>query len=333
MFEQYKNHDIACYAGFVENDNELLECTSGGIATALAQQMIHNGGYVAGVAYSDDFYQAEYQITRREEDLNKFKGSKYINFDKKGIYKDIKILLDHNEKVLFFGLPCIVAALHSFLGHEYDNLFTCELICHGPTSPKVHTEYIKYLEQKNNDKIVDFSVRRKRDAWMPTYLYAKFQNGQTFEKEFYSTEYGYAFSVMAQPSCYQCRFKGNNRTGDIMIGDFWGSNKNDVFWNDKGVSAILVHTAKGHSFLQSTNGIKLFNTTFEKIVSSNLMVIQSRTPSPEKAKFETLFSQKGLFYAVQHSKSLKRQCKELLKSFLPQSIQLPLKNLYHRIKH
>lgn len=137
MFEQYKSHDLACYAGYIKDDTELLECTSGGIATALARQMIQDGGYVAGVAYSDDFYRAEYLITRNESDLNKFKGSKYFHFDKKTIYKDIKVLLDSNERVLFFGLPCIVAALRSFLGRDYDNLIACELICHGPTSQKV----------------------------------------------------------------------------------------------------------------------------------------------------------------------------------------------------
>lgn len=332
MFEQYKSHDLACYAGYIKDDTELLECTSGGIATALARQMIQDGGYVAGVAYSDDFYRAEYLITRNESDLNKFKGSKYFHFDKKTIYKDIKVLLDSNERVLFFGLPCIVAALRSFLGRDYDNLIACELICHGPTSQKVHSEYIKHLEHKYNDKIADFSVRHKRDAWMPTYLYAKFQNGQIFEKEFYSTEYGYAFSVMAQPGCYHCHFKGNNRTGDLMIGDFWGATKIDVFWNEKGVSAILAHTVKGKEFLQSTESIQLFETTFERIVANNRMVIQSRTPSPEKSKFEQLFAQKGLFYAVQHSKSLKRRFKDFLKVLLPESIRSPLKKWYHKIK-
>lgn len=149
---------------------------------------------------------------------------------------------------------------------------------------------------------------------MPTYLYAKFQNGQIFEKEFYSTEYGYAFSVMAQPGCYHCHFKGNNRTGDLMIGDFLGATKSDIFWNEKGVSAILAHTVKGKEFLQSTESIQLFETTFERIVANNRMVIQSRTPSPEKSKFEQLFAQKGLFYAVQHSKSLKGASKTFLKS-------------------
>ena len=301
MFEEYMDHDIAAYAGYVLSEKELMNCSSGGIATALAKKAIQLGGYVVGVAYSEDFYSARYEIINEEEDLYRLQGSKYVETDKNNIYNKVKDLLEDGNLVLFFGLPCIVAAMRRFLKKEYPSFLAVEMICHGQTPKAVHIQYIQYLENQYRSKVTDFSVRKKCCGWMPAYLYAKFSNEKVFQEEFYRTDYGYAFSIMSMHSCYTCRFKGNNRQGDIMLGDFWGTNEEDEFWNPGGVSAILVHTEKGKNFLCSIDNIKLFPTTFERIVSHNLCVIKSNTPYGNLRKFETMFAQKGLLYAVRHS--------------------------------
>lgn len=120
-----KRHDIAVYAGYVEDNKELMECSSGGIATAISRKMIRDGAYVAGVAYSEDFYSVRYEIAHSEAELERFKGSKYIDAEKGSIYKDVKSLLDAGEKVLFFGIPCVVAALKAYLKEDYEKLITC----------------------------------------------------------------------------------------------------------------------------------------------------------------------------------------------------------------
>lgn len=302
VFDEYKEHDVAIYGGYLDDKSKLLQSASGGIATALTEYMLEQGGFVAGVAYSEDFYHAEYTIIHDKSDVGQLKGSKYIECDKKNIYSDVKGLVESGEKVLFFGLPCTVAALYKFLGSRPENLLTCELICHGPTSSRVHREYVTYLESEYQSKVMDFSVRHKKGAWMPQYLYAEFENGQIFEKPFYKTKYGYAFAVFGMAPCYHCRFKGNNRQGDIMIGDFWGATDADVFWNKNGVSSVFAETSKGNDFLRSTPGIKLFPTTFAKAVEDNPMVIKCRDKHPNREKFSKLLSEKGLIYAVKHSK-------------------------------
>jgi len=313
------NHDIAAYAGFLNDDQELLACSSGGIATALARQMIRSGGYVAGVSYTDNFMSAEYRITNNEKMIDRFKGSKYIDTYKNTVYSDVKVILERGDRLLFFGTPCIVAALHSYLQREYTNLITVELICHGPTDPKVHRQYIEHLESKHKSKVVDFTVKHKRGKWTPQYLYAKFENGEIFHERFYSTEYGYAFSSMAMPQCYSCQFRGNNRTGDIMLGDFWGATEKDVFWNEKGVSSILVHTTKGNDFLLSTKDISLFPTTFEKILEKNQNIVKPRAKTRTTDKFTKLFENHDLFYSVKHSKPIKNRIKAFIKRLIKQS--------------
>lgn len=301
MYEEYKGHDIAAYAGYVTDDKELLECASGGIATALSREMIRRGGYVAGVAYNDDFTKAQYKIASQESMLEEFKGSKYVEVEKGTIYRDLKALLDAEESVLFFGLPCTVAAMRAFLHRDYENLIMVDLICHGPTLSSVHQQYLRYLEKNEHGKVKEFSTRKKKDSWTPPYLYAKFDNGRIFEKEFYKTEYGCAFSKMSRKSCYTCKFRGNHRTGDIMIGDFWGAAETDEFWNKNGISSILVHTDKGNAFLQSTGGIRLYPTTFDRIVEKNPHIIFQRSLDASTVRFAALFASHGLIYAAHHS--------------------------------
>lgn len=303
MFDEYKEHDVAVYGGYLDDESKLMQSASGGIATALAEHMLEQGGFAAGVAYSEDFYKAEYIIIHDKSEVGRLKGSKYIECDKKHIYSDVKRLIESGEKVLFFGLPCTVAALYKFIGSRPETLLTCELICRGPTSSEIHQEYLFYLESEYKGKIIDFSVRYKKGAWDPSYLYAKFDNGQVFEKPFYETEYGSAFSIFIKESCYRCIFKGNNRQGDIMIGDFWGATEQDIFWNKYGVSSIFAETGKGNDFLRSTPGIKLFPTTFEKAVENNLMVIRPigiHGKRDKREKFAELFAEKGLLCAARY---------------------------------
>ena len=311
--EPYAQHDIAAYAGYVEESAELLSCSSGGVATALARQMIRRGGYVAGVTYTPDFKEAVYALTDRMEDLEKFKGSKYCAVQMGTVYADVKALLEAGKPVLFIGLPCTVAALRGYLKQEYEGLMTAELICHGPTTAKVHRQYVEYLEQKYQSKLVDFSVKRKKGAWTPGYLSATFENGTVYEKPFYHTEYGYAFATMAGKACYTCKARGNHRTGDLMLGDFWGATEQDPFWNKEGVSCILAHTEKGKAFLEETQGVRLFDTTFGRIVAGNPNVIKPRGDRPNRAKFEQLLESHDLMYAVEHSKPLLTRIKAKLK--------------------
>ena len=158
MYAEYNKHDVAIYGGYLNDNAKILQSASGGIATALSEFILQQGGYVVGVTYSNDFYKAEYTIIDNIADVQKLKGSKYIDCDKGNVYSDVKKLIDEGQKVLFFGLPCVVGALYSFLGERPKNLLTCELICHGPTYAKVHSDYIEFLEKKYRGKIVDFSV-------------------------------------------------------------------------------------------------------------------------------------------------------------------------------
>ena len=140
--------DTAVYGSYLIDDEALLQSASGGVAAALAEQTIKEGGYVAGVVWSDDFRRAHYALFHSLDDLPKLRGSKYIEAECGSIYSDVKRLIDDGQSVLFIGLPCTVAAVKQFVGSDDGGLLTCELICHGPTSAKVHEEYVERLEKR-----------------------------------------------------------------------------------------------------------------------------------------------------------------------------------------
>ncbi len=291
---QLPGHNIKCFAGFLKKPQELKTTASGGAATALSRAMLRQKGIVYGVAYSEDYKNAEYMECRNETELKMLKGSKYIHAAKKELYTKIKKNLGHHEKVLVFGLPCEIGAVKSFLGKEYDNLTTCELICHGPTSPKVQKDFVERLEKRYHSTILEFNVRYNDDIWSNPYVYAKFQNGKIYKKPLYKTDFGYAFAHFIRPSCYHCQYKGNHRAADITIGDFWGNIETKEYYNKDGVSAIMAHTDKGLALIHSTDDIQLYEVGYDMIRPGNPRLEEPEEENKKTEKFRRNYKKHGL---------------------------------------
>lgn len=323
-----RKHESNAYAAYLKDDKKILKSASGGVATALAEKVIDDGGYVVGVAYDKSYRKAEYVIVDDHKGIEKLKGSKYIEFDKSNIYRKVENLLKEGNTVLFFGLPCYIAGLYKVLKKEYINLVTCETICHGPTSAEVHKQYIEYLEKRYCSHIVEFSVRYKKAAWLPAYVYAKFENGKIYEEIFARTAYGYAFKVLSKKSCYNCHFKGKERTSDLTIGDFWGATEQDFFWNKLGVSVVLLHSKKGSDLLAGCKeNIRLYETTWERAVEKNPMLLKSVECPVERERFEKLFNEKGLIYAYKKMLSNRERFIMVIYNLVPKKLIRILKTL------
>ena len=69
--------------------------------------------------------------------------------------------MDNGIYVLFTGTPYQIAGLKTFLGKEYNNLITADLICHGVASSIFFEDYIKYLEGKLKGRVIKFIFRDK----------------------------------------------------------------------------------------------------------------------------------------------------------------------------
>ncbi|MCR5754966.1 MAG: Coenzyme F420 hydrogenase/dehydrogenase, beta subunit C-terminal domain [Acetatifactor sp.] len=305
---------LVAYSGYYIDDSLLKESSSGGAATALSEAVLARGGAVLGVTYTADFKGAEYCLVEQAEDLYKLKGSKYIrpskevfyDGERRSVYTVVASLLETGREVLFFGLGCVVAALYSFLTTKQTDttkLFTVELICMGPTTPKVAEEYIDALEKRYRSKVCDFSVRYKKRGWTPSYLHAEFENGKKFETLFLQSEYGYAFKHYSFAPCYDCHFKGENHKADITVGDYWGISKNHAAYNENGVSLFLLQTQRGKELLSyiDTDSFHLELADVSFALSNNLHYFRPVQRPSDWEEFGKDLEQRGLFYAARRS--------------------------------
>lgn len=322
---------IASYAGYNADSKEMFESTSGGFATALAEYIISNDGVVAGVVYNKDFRGAHYVFAENKLELKALQGSKYVESNKLGVYRRVQIELE-SRTVLFFGLPCQIAALKYYLdfnNKSTDNLITCELICAGTISEKVAEDYLSVLEKKNNSRIVYLNTRFKKTGWSVSYLYAKFKNGKTFAEQLFVTPYGLSIMLYLRKSCYHCKYRGDNGIGDLRIGDFWGANPKDEFWNPDGISLILARTEKGKNLVKKLANLhyKVFDVDYYNGIKNNISARKNKTEveMERRETFSKLYREKGLEYAIRKMspKSV------LLKKMVPEPIRPMVKKVIH----
>lgn len=306
-----ENSKLKAYSGYFSEEEKLKASASGGAATAISESFLKRGGIVFGVGYTRDFKGAEYYCAESKDELDRLKGSKYIEADKEiffdgkyqSIYTVVEQKLKEEKEVLFFGLGCVVTALYSMLSVKnvnLKNLYTVELICHGTTPRKVAEDYIEALEKKYKSKVVDFSVRYKKCGWTPPYVYAKFENSKIYTLPFYDSDYGYAFSVYSRSPCYDCKFKGKNHSADLIIGDYWGVSCDSPEYNPQGVSILVSRTEKGEGLLSMIDKTEfhLQTTDLEFALQNNPRFNSVNVKSDRWEKFGKLLNEKGLHHAV-----------------------------------
>ncbi len=273
---------------FVSNSNneQVLNTTaSGGVFTSIATSFIKNDGVVFGSTLQNEnnsFVVKHVKITSIDE-LEKLKGSKYVQSDISNIYPELKEELDKNKKVLFSGTPCQIAAVKKFC-NDSNNLYTIDIICHGVPSNKLFNDYINYVNKKENIEIKNYKFRVKDKGWGLYYFYCDFFDVKTKNKKVkvrpaIDSSYYQLFldSYTYRKNCYSCPFANDNRISDVTIGDFWGIEKehkelikNKKINIKKGVSCIIVNTEKGMNLLENNkDNIILFESNFQKVRKYN----------------------------------------------------------------
>lgn len=242
------------YAAYLKDSVQRQKSSSGGLFYGLACQVIKSGGIVYG-ATLDDKLQCKHIGVESIYDLEKLRGSKYVQSSLNDIFKDIICQLKTKRTVYFTGTPCQVAGLKSFLHKDYENLITSDLICHGCPSHKLFSMHIKYLENKYKLKVVDYKFRDNA-SWSVCEIIT-FDNGRIIKRpSYYLSPYLYAFmqGLIYRESCYVCPFAKLPRQGDITLGDFWGVNQFFSGIDTRyGVSTVIINSKKG---LQLWNACK-----------------------------------------------------------------------------
>lgn len=241
------------YAAVHKDENIRLNSSSGGAFSALASAMLKQGGVVCGAAYDEQYSKVRHIIIEDENDMPKLRTSKYVQSDMRDTYEEVKNLLKQGRNVLFSGTPCQVSGLHLFLRKEYENLVTIDIVCHGVPSPVIYQDYIKWLENKNQSKIISYNFRDKQWSWYHFNMKAVFSNGSYYLGKWEEDPYfrGFLGDWFLRESCYKCSFSQHTRYSDITLSDFWGYKRQDrgLKNDDKGISMCLPNTQKGKTLL------------------------------------------------------------------------------------
>ena len=223
------------------------------------------------------------------ENLQIFRGSKYLQSIVGDTYSKVKDFLIEGRKVMYTGTPCQIEGLKSYLGKEYENLFTQDIICHGVPSPKVHERYLKYLRDKYKTKNIKNIIHRtKINGWKNWCVNIKFDNSE-YIKAHEQDPYMQAFlrNTSLRESCYNCQFKKKHRISDITLADFWGiENIAPEMDDDRGTSLVIINSEKGKKiFEQIKDKINYKQVDFEEAIQYNPSMTTSVKPDPNRKKF------------------------------------------------
>lgn len=259
--DQKNNKEPDCFA-FIAKDKELLyNSSSGAVFPLLAREVLKKNGIIVGAAWKDDLT-VEHIMAQTEQELEKLKKSKYLQSYLGSIFKSVKKELDTGRFVMFTGCPCQVAGLKKYLGKEYANLISVDLLCGCSPSSMF---FKKYLEESFPQGVKNYQFRHKKQGWNADCLTLTLTltNGTKIERrggkeDLYQK--AYHPHMMSPSHCENCKYQSLPRFGDITIGDFWGYSKRDKSVDtSNGISVVLCNNERGKNFFEliSENDIQI----------------------------------------------------------------------------
>lgn len=283
----FKEAGQKTYIAYINNKEEKTKSASGGIFYEIAKNVIsEKEGVVFGVRFNEKLI-AVHDYVEKLEEIDKFRGSKYVRSNLNDSYKKVEEFLKADRYVLFTGTPCQCQGLRGYLVKEYDKLITCDIICHANPSPKVFDMYKRNIELKYNKKIKDIQFRAKSTGWRNQVPIIMFEDGEKIKEASYST--AFAKELINRPSCHNCRFCTEKRLSDFSIGDMWGIEKIDkeIVDDDTGISLFNVNTKKGKEYFE-----QIKDNMFYKEVNTTLAFRYNHHNNVEMNKHRKKFFKK-----------------------------------------
>lgn len=290
-----RKREPLAYACWNKNDSVRMCSSSGGVFYVLAEFIIAHGGVVFGAAFDEELMVRHVAVDSMDQ-VYRLQGSKYVQSIIGRTYIEAKKLLDEGRYVLFTGTPCQIDGLLHYLCHDYELLYTQDIICHGVPSPIVWKRYLNYQEQQYKKPLVREplpSFRRKEEGWKRYSISLSFDKDIEYRKYHKEDCYMQAFkkNLSLRPSCYECHSKTKIRNSDITLADFWGiEHMLPEMFDNKGTSLVLTNSEKGkHLFELLKSRLHWREVDFEEAVSHNTPAFQSvARPKKREAFYDRL---------------------------------------------
>ena len=312
-------------------DKDRAESSSGGIFAQLARRTLAQGGLVFGAAMAEDGKIAVHMAIDGEEDLPRLQGSKYLQSHMGNCFRQAKEALEAGRAVLFTGTPCQIEGLLHFLGRDYENLVTADVICHGVPSEKLWQKYLDYQQHRYGSRVTRVSFRDKRQGWKSFSMALTFENGKQYAKKLYFDTYLQLFlqDLCLRPSCYACPSRKKHRVSDLTLGDFWGCDRVcPEMDDDTGLSLVLIYSEKGQRAFDALS-LKRKTVTLEQALMANKAVI--RSPKMPENREAVLSALDGCSIDAVGKRYLRKlPWKQALRLSLPEGAVRKIKRVLHR---
>lgn len=297
--QQHLPLSISVTAARNKDTSVLNSSQSGGVFSALAKSVIHEGGVVYGAAYDSDMT-VSHKRSETLEGCNAFRGSKYVQSEMGDIFLQVRKDLEEGRKVLFSGTPCQVAGLLAFVPTKFQSgLVTVDFICHGVPSPYVWRDYLDYMKRKGN--LVSAVFRDKSaGGWKVHAESFGYDDGRQVFRETYKVLF--YKNVMLRHSCAVCPYDYSRRKSDVTIADFWGVEEVlPQFDGNQGTSMIISMTEKGRDLVSA-----VLNELVTERADLPLDFFSRRNPNllrpakiyHERQMFEDVYTEKGFLHAA-----------------------------------
>lgn len=268
----------------VRCEEHVSSSSSGGVFPALAKVVIEEEGVVFGTVMERDFTVCHAEAESMEE-VQRMRGSKYVQSELYGTYMDAEQYLKDGRKVLFSGTPCQIAGLKKYLGKEYDNLLAVDTACHGVPGPGLWEMYVKALQEQSASGITSVNFRDKSRSWRH-YAMTCIGADNNIIRSANADEDPYMALFMQdmtlRPSCYACPSRCGRSGSDLTLADLWSvSSTLPASDDDKGVSGVLVNSDKGRRYINAIAAEIRQEMPVEAVMAQNGGFAE-RVPVPEK---------------------------------------------------
>ncbi|MBQ8616123.1 MAG: Coenzyme F420 hydrogenase/dehydrogenase, beta subunit C-terminal domain [Clostridia bacterium] len=279
----------------------LAQSASGGAFTALSDVVLQQKGVVYGAAFDENLQVKHIRATTYEQ-RDSMRGSKYVQSDMSGAYRNIATDLLENKCVLFVGTPCQVEAVKRYCSVIRKGLLiTCDLICNGVPSPLIFQEHMQLLARKYHSKVTRYECRPKRWGWHVHREMATLENGRVVYDTAWSNLWRevYYRRLITRPSCYDCRFCSLERAGDITIADCRRVEEVlSEFDTYKGVSLVMVNSEKGEALFEAASkSCECHSIDVRKILQPPMC--KPSGPSARRKDFWETYEKHGYEKAIQ----------------------------------
>lgn len=320
---KYENTEVMdVYACYIKEQKQRQQSTSGGLFYAIAQWVIANGGIVYGAAFDKNFKLSHVGVDNMD-DLDKLRGSKYLQSYLGNTFNEIKNHLKNGRWVYFVGCGCQVAGLNAFLRKKYDTLITSDLVCHGAPSQLMFDWHLDYLRRKEKGEIVSYNFR-DLEGWggCESYEYDSPTRGKGKKRNptYYTSPYLFSFmwAYNYRYSCYDCKFAQIPRQGDITLADFWGVTK---YFPDlertNGVSLALVNTQQGTAVWDAIKDtLEYRKSNLKDAAAQNGNLVKKTQMPPIRTVCYKMIRERGYDDVAKNEFRMKGQWKLRIKTFL-----------------